>query len=68
MDSTPFRESMASPTRFATRLVRETGVAIAPGVAFGADGEGYVRFCFAATEDTLARALERFRGFMAQRV
>ena len=64
----PRIDGLTDSTEFATRLVRETGVAIAPGVAFGADGEGYVRFCFAATEDTLARALERFRGFMAQRV
>lgn len=63
----PRIDGLTDSTEFCTRLVREAGVAIAPGVAFGADGEGYVRFCFAATEDTLTEALERFRGFMAQR-
>ena len=54
-------------TRFTADLVRQSGVAFAPGVAFGADGEGYVRLCFAATEQTLATALSRFCDFMADR-
>ena len=56
---------LTDSTAFTAKLVRETGVALAPGVAFGADGEGYVRLCFAASEDTLARALGRLRDFMA---
>jgi len=63
----PRIDGLSDSTEFATRLVRETGVAIAPGVGFGADGEGYVRFCFAATEDTLTEALDRFGNFMARR-
>jgi aspartate/methionine/tyrosine aminotransferase len=55
---------LADSAAFATRLVREAGIAVAPGSAFGPSGEGYVRFCFAATEATLAEALRRFRGFM----
>jgi aspartate/methionine/tyrosine aminotransferase len=51
-------------TAFTAELVRQTGVALAPGVAFGPDGEGSVRLCFAATEQTLAEALSRFRDFM----
>ena len=55
-------------TAFTADLVRKTGVALAPGVAFGRDGEGFVRLCFAATERTLAEALSRFRDFMAHRI
>jgi aspartate/methionine/tyrosine aminotransferase len=51
-------------TAFTADLLRKTGVALAPGVAFGPAGEGYVRLCFAATEQTLADALARFREFM----
>jgi aspartate aminotransferase len=54
-------------TAFTADLVRQSGVAFAPGVAFGADGEGYVRLCFASTAQTLATALSRFRDFMADR-
>lgn len=51
-------------TRFTAELVRKTGVALAPGVAFGRDGEGYIRVCFASTEATLAEALSRLRNFV----
>jgi len=50
---------------FTSELLRETGVALAPGMAFGASGEGHVRLCFAASEATLADALDRLRAFMA---
>ena len=42
----------------------EHGLALAPGSAFGDAGEGYVRMCFAATEETLTRALDRFRSYL----
>lgn len=51
-------------TAFAERLVRDTGVALTPGVAFGEAGEGYVRLCFAAQETTVAAALARLRAFV----
>jgi aspartate/methionine/tyrosine aminotransferase len=54
-------------TAFTADLLRQTGVALAPGVAFGRDGEGFVRMCFAATEQTLTEALTRFRDFMVDR-
>lgn len=43
----------------AKRLVREARVGLAPGVAFGPEGEGYLRLCFAAGLDTLSEALDR---------
>ena len=51
-------------TAFTAELVRKTGVALAPGVGFGRDGEGYIRVCFAATEATLEQALSRLRNFV----
>jgi len=44
---------------FAKKLLRETGVALAPGAAFGAAGKHCMRMCFAKSESTLAQALER---------
>jgi aspartate aminotransferase len=52
-------------TAFTSRLVRETGVALTPGVAFGEAGEGYVRLCFAAREETVTAALARLSAFLA---
>lgn len=60
-------EGMTDSTAFATDLLRETGLALTPGVAFGAAGEGYLRLCFAAREHTVADGLGRFRHYM-QRV
>jgi aspartate/methionine/tyrosine aminotransferase len=46
---------------FCKRLVREHGLGLAPGSAFGPEGEGYVRWCFAAGEDRLAERVRRLR-------
>ncbi len=54
-------------TAFTAELVRNTGVALAPGVGFGRDGEGYVRVCFASSEATIADALERVKKFVTDR-
>jgi len=53
-------------TAFTATLLRETGLALAPGVAFGASGEGYVRLCFAATEATVTEALARLSTWMSR--
>ena len=37
----------------------EAGVAVLPGTAFGAFGEGYIRISFANSEENLTRALEQ---------
>lgn len=42
------------------RLVLEAGVGLAPGIAFGPEGEGYVRWCFATEVSRLEQGLERF--------
>jgi aspartate/methionine/tyrosine aminotransferase len=51
-------------TAFTAKLVKETGVALAPGAGFGRDGEGYIRVCFASTEAILEQALSRLRNFV----
>ena len=51
-------------TAFTTALLRDTGVALAPGVGFGGDGEGYIRICFASTEATVTAAMDRLTKFV----
>jgi aspartate/methionine/tyrosine aminotransferase len=49
---------------FAKRQLLETRVGMAPGIAFGAAGEGYMRLCFAASDAVLVPALQCFREFV----
>jgi aspartate/methionine/tyrosine aminotransferase len=46
------------------RLLMEERVGIAPGVAFGAGGEGSVRICYAADRTVLEPAVERIERFL----
>ncbi len=45
----------------ALRLVRDHGVAVAPGSAFGEGGEGHLRLCFAQGRTRMERAMGRLR-------
>jgi aspartate/methionine/tyrosine aminotransferase len=49
---------------FCRRLLEETRVGIAPGVAFGAGGEGSIRICYAADLSILEPAMERLTKFL----
>ncbi|MDA1096930.1 MAG: aminotransferase class I/II-fold pyridoxal phosphate-dependent enzyme [Chloroflexi bacterium] len=51
---------------FAERLLLEEKVAVVPGNAFGASGEGFVRCCYAASVDDIEEALERMSRFVAR--
>jgi aspartate/methionine/tyrosine aminotransferase len=57
-------ERMTDSTAFAMRLLEQTGLALTPGVAFGEAGEGYLRLCFAAREQTVADGLNRLRHYL----
>ena len=46
---------------FCKRLVREARLGLAPGSAFGPEGEGFVRWCFAADIERLADGVARLR-------
>ncbi|MBM4323561.1 MAG: aminotransferase class I/II-fold pyridoxal phosphate-dependent enzyme [Deltaproteobacteria bacterium] len=49
---------------FCRKLLEETRVGLAPGVAFGAGGEGSVRICYAAERNILEQAMERIGHFL----
>ena len=48
---------------FAKRLVREAGLGLAPGAAFGDEAEGWLRWCFASRDPArLAQGVQRLRA------
>jgi aspartate/methionine/tyrosine aminotransferase len=57
-------EGVADSLDFCKRLVRDAGLGLAPGSAFGPSGEGFLRWCFASSEERLAAGVERLRRFM----
>lgn len=52
---------------FALTLLKETKVAVAPGIAFGNGGEGAIRICCAAEMSILEEAMVRIGNFLAKR-
>ncbi len=48
------------------RLVAEHGLGLAPGIAFGPEGEGFVRWCFASDTNRLEQGLERLARGLAR--
>lgn len=58
------RSTGLSSTEFAERLLKAERVAVVPGVAFGACGEGFVRCCYATSASELIEALDRMGRFM----
>jgi aspartate/methionine/tyrosine aminotransferase len=53
---------------FIELLLRETGVAVAPGTGFGEEGEGYVRFAMVVPRARLKIAVERIQSFLSRKV
>jgi aspartate/methionine/tyrosine aminotransferase len=57
-------DGMTDSLAFCKRLVREAKLGLAPGSAFGPEGRGFVRWCFASAEDRLAEGVLRLKGFL----
>jgi len=49
----------------AMTIIEETKVGLAPGIAFGEDGEGYLRLCYAQPVEVLERAFKRLTPFLS---
>jgi aspartate aminotransferase len=60
----PRVEGATDSFAFCKRLLEETRVGLAPGVAFGVGGEGSIRICYAADESVLEPAMERLMKFL----
>jgi aspartate aminotransferase len=62
----PRIDGLTDSFAFCWKLLHETRVGIAPGVAFGAGGEGSVRICYAAERAILEPSMERLARFLSK--
>jgi len=62
----PIPEQFASlgSLAFAEKLAREASVAVSPGVGFGADGDGFVRFALVENEQRIGQAVRGIRKLL----
>lgn len=51
-------------SQFADRILREAHVVILPGTAFGAHGEGYIRFSYVSSEADIKEGLKRMKAYL----
>ena len=49
---------------FCKQLVRSARLGLAPGSAFGPEGNGFVRWCFAASAERLVDGVQRLGAFL----
>ena len=54
-------DGMTDSLAFCKKLVRDAQLGFAPGVAFGPEGEGFIRWCFASSVERLAEGVERLK-------
>jgi len=57
----PDKYSGLTSMEFASLLIKEAGVVVAPGTGFGEHGEGYVRFALVENERVLREAVKRIK-------
>jgi aspartate/methionine/tyrosine aminotransferase len=58
-------DAAADSLAFCKALVEKVGLGLAPGAAFGAEGEGYVRWCLASSVERLEDGVARLKKFLA---
>ncbi|MGL4573668.1 MAG: pyridoxal phosphate-dependent aminotransferase [Burkholderiaceae bacterium] len=57
-------DGMTDALSVCKQLAADYGLGLAPGSAFGPEGEGFIRWCFASSPARLADGLQRFSTFM----
>ena len=60
------KEFGVSSDDFATWLLKDEELAVVPGTAFGASGEGFIRISYAYSLDSLKTAIERLGNFVTK--
>jgi aspartate/methionine/tyrosine aminotransferase len=48
-------------------ILQEAGVGLTPGIEFGSQAEGFLRFSYATSEENIKEGLKRLAGFIAVR-
>ncbi|WP_420411694.1 pyridoxal phosphate-dependent aminotransferase [Roseibium sp.] len=59
-------DGITDTRQFAMDCVRQTGVGLAPGTAFGAGGENHIRLCFARSRGDLEEAIQRISVWLPE--
>ena len=62
-----FRRYCQNSLAFAYELLREAKVAVAPGIDFGSNAEGYLRFSYATSRENIAEGMDRLERYLANR-
>jgi aspartate/methionine/tyrosine aminotransferase len=58
-------EGVSDSVALAKALIDKAGVGLAPGSAFGPEGQGWLRWCFANRPETNAAGLERLARYLS---
>lgn len=53
---------------FAMELLKKSGVAVAPGIDFGKNAEGFMRFSYATSIDNIKEGIKRLETYLEKRV
>ncbi len=61
------RKFCSDSKAFAFEILEQAGVGATPGMDFGANAEGYIRFTYANSEENIEEALERIKRFLENR-
>ncbi|MBS3787348.1 pyridoxal phosphate-dependent aminotransferase [Candidatus Bipolaricaulota bacterium] len=59
----PKYDAEISSVELSKKLLEKKNVATVPGKAFGENGEGYLRLCYAASEEDIKKAFKRIEDF-----
>ncbi len=59
------KNSGLSSMEFATRLLQEQNIAVVPGSAFGATGEGFIRCSYATSFENIRKSVAGIEAFLA---
>lgn len=60
------KQTGISSCEFAEGLLKEEGVVVAPGSAFGTEGEGYIRLSYATSLDNIYEGMKRMKDFLSR--
>jgi len=52
-------------SEFADKIMREAHVLVLPGTAFGAHGEGYIRFSYVSTEENIRNGVQKIKEYVS---
>ena len=62
-----FRRYCSDSLAFAFQLLREAHVAVAPGIDFGSNAEGYLRFSYATSLESIVEGMDRLERYLADK-